>query len=219
MKRNLIVVLVFVVGITAMIWSGVIAYKARKASAALPAMPTMPMQSQGQMQIPGAHGSTPGAADPDSPEAQGLKDFRGKPAPAFTLKTPDGKPVSLSDYKGKAVLINFWATWCGPCKLEMPWLINLQKKYASQGFTVLGISEDDGPVKNVSAFTSKIGVNYPVLMGDDKVSKAYGGIEFLPTSFYVRRDGKVAFEVGGLISESDMEADVKKLLATKGDGV
>jgi thiol-disulfide isomerase/thioredoxin len=165
-----------------------------------------------------ANGKTAGsaAADADSPEAQGLPDLRGKQAPGFTLKTLDGKTVSLSDYKGKAVLVNFWATWCGPCKLEMPWLIDLQKKYAAQGFTVLGISEDDGPAKNIADFAAKMGVNYPVLIANDQVSKAYGGIDYLPTSYYVGRDGKVVREVGGIISQNEIEADIQKILATRG---
>ena len=121
----------------------------------------------------------PPAADENSPAAQGLPDFREKDAPSFTLKSVDGKTVSLADYKGKAVLLNFWATWCGPCKLEMPWLIEMQKKYASQGFTVLGISEDDSSTKEVSDFMAKMGVDYPVLMYDDQMNKAYGGIDDL----------------------------------------
>jgi thiol-disulfide isomerase/thioredoxin len=125
----------------------------------------------------------------------------------------DGKTVSLSDYKGKAVLLNFWATWCGPCKLEMPWLIQMQKKYASQGFTVLGISEDDSTNKKISDFMAKMGVDYPVLIYDDQLNKAYGGIDYLPTSYYIGRDGKVIIEAGGLISESEMEANIQKILA------
>lgn len=209
MKRSSIVVLVLIAGITAMIWSGVMAYRIRKSLHTPPVIQSTMMP---------ANGKTGGSAavDADSPEAQGLPDLRGKQAPGFTLKTLDGKTVSLSDYKGKAVLVNFWATWCGPCKLEMPWLIDLQKKYAAQGFTVLGISEDDGPAKNIADFATKMGVNYPVLIADDQVSKAYGGIEYLPTSYYIGRDGKVVREVGGIISQNEIESDIQKILATKG---
>lgn len=211
MKRNTIVILVLIAGITAMIWAGVMSYRIRKSLAGQPVVTTLPATPASSAQPGGS-----AAAAADSPAAQGLPDLRGKQAPAFTLKTPDGKTVSLSDYKGKAVLLNFWATWCGPCKLEMPWLIDLQKKYSSQGFTVLGISEDDGPAKQVSDFAAKMGVNYPVLMSDDKVSHAYGGIDYLPTSYYIGRDGKVLVEIGGLISQSEMENDIQKILATKG---
>ena len=98
--------------------------------------------------------------------------------------------------------------------MEMPWLIALQKKYASQGFTVLGISEDDDPPSKVSDFAAKVGVNYPVLMYNDKVNSAYGGIDFTPESYYIGRDGKVVAEVGGLVSESEIEANIQKSLAT-----
>jgi peroxiredoxin len=208
MKRSWIVALVLIVGIVAMIWSGVMAYKMRKYGGGANSMTSLPMQMQ---MTPGAnHQSAPNG---DSSAMEGMVDLRGKPAPNFTLKSIDGKTVSLADYRGKAVLINFWATWCGPCKFEIPWLVELQKKYADQGFTVIGISEDDGPVSNVEKFAAKMGMNYPVVMGDEKVAKAYGGIAFLPASFYIGRDGRVVTEVGGLISESEMEADIRKSLA------
>ncbi|MHB8301601.1 MAG: TlpA family protein disulfide reductase [Acidobacteriaceae bacterium] len=212
MKRSAVVVLVLIAGITAMIWSGVMAYRIRKSAHSQP----VSQATMAQLADNRSAGLPNGDSSSDSPAAEGLRDLRGKPAPAFTLKTPDGKTVSLSDYKGKAVLINFWATWCGPCKLEMPWLIDLQKKYAAQGFTVLGISEDDGSVKDVSDFSSKMGVDYPILIGDDKLNKAYGGVDYLPTSYYIGRDGKVVVETGGIISQSEMEADIQKILATKG---
>ncbi|MGO8720672.1 MAG: TlpA disulfide reductase family protein [Acidobacteriaceae bacterium] len=212
MKRSAIVVVILVAGMTAMIWSGVMAYRMRKALNTPPVSPQLRKFLDAASADSGDQGSAP-AVDEDSPAAQGLPDFREKPAPSFTLKSVDGKTVSLSDYKGKAVLLNFWATWCGPCKLEMPWLIDMQKKYASQGFTVLGISEDDGSTRAVSNFMAKMGVDYPVLMYDDQMNKAYGGIDYLPTSYYIGRDGKVIVEAGGLISESEMEANIQKILA------
>jgi peroxiredoxin len=211
MKRSAIVVLILVAGMAAMIWSGLMAYRMRKELNTPPAA----QSASPQLRTPSAESNNKGnaAVDENSPSAQGLPDFRDKPAPTFTLKTVDGKTVSLSDYKGKAVLLNFWATWCGPCKLEMPWLIDMQKKYASQGFTVLGISEDDGSTKEVSDFMAKMGVDYPVLMYDDKLNHAYGGIDYLPTSYYIGRDGKVIVEAGGLISKSEMESNIQKILA------
>jgi peroxiredoxin len=210
MKRNSIVVLILIAGITAMIWAGVMAYRIRKSLRTPPSIHAT--------LAPDANGNASGSAaiESDSPAAQNLPDLRGKQAPTFTLKTIDGKTVSLSDYKGKAVLLNFWATWCGPCKLEMPWLIELQKKYSAQGFTVLGISEDDGSPKDVSDFAAKMNVNYPILMANDNVSKAYGGIDYLPTSYYIGRDGKVVVEIGGIISQSEIDANIRKILATKG---
>jgi thiol-disulfide isomerase/thioredoxin len=218
MKRSAIVVLILIAGVTAMIWSGVMAYRMRKALNTPTAAQNPSPELRKFLGVSSAESGNAGgaAASPDenSPAAQGLPDFREKPAPSFTLKTVDGKTVSLADYKGKAVLLNFWATWCGPCKLEMPWLIEMQKKYAAQGFTVLGISEDDGSTKEVSDFMAKMGVDYPVLIYDDKMNHAYGGIDYLPTSYYIGRDGKVIIEAGGLISESEMEANIKKILAT-----
>ncbi|MES2219939.1 MAG: TlpA disulfide reductase family protein [Acidobacteriota bacterium] len=217
MKRSAIVILILIAGITAMIWSGVMAYRMRKTMNTPPvAQPVSPDLRKYLGEPSNGSGNAPSAnatADATSPSAQGLPDFREKPAPSFTLKSVDGKPVSLSDFKGKAVLLNFWATWCGPCKVEMPWLIEMQKKYASQGFTVLGISEDDGSTKQVSDFMAKMGVDYPVLMYNDQMNKAYGGIDYLPTSYYIGRDGKVIVEAGGLISESEMEANIQKILA------
>jgi len=216
MKRNSIVIIILIAGITAMIWAGVMAYRVRKSLHTPPVTQMTQIPEMKGMKGMDMSSTSSTSADPDSPSAQGLPDFRGKEAPAFTLKTLDGKTVSLSDYKGKAVLLNFWATWCGPCKLEMPWLIDLQKKYAAQGFTVLGVSEDDGAVKDVADFAAKMGVDYPILMADDNVSKVYGGIDYLPTSYYIGRDGKVVVEAGGLISQSEIEANIQKILATKG---
>lgn len=192
-----------------MLWAGVMAYRIRKSLHRAPAVAI----SSPQPDTAGGNAAAGASAANESPAAQGLPDLRGKAAPAFALKTVDGKTVSLADYKGKAVLINFWATWCGPCKVEMPWLIDLQKKYAGQGFTVLGISEDDGSPKSVSDFASKIGVNYPVLMATDAVSHAYGGVDYLPTSYYIGRDGKVVTEIGGLISKQEIETNIQKILA------
>ena len=212
MKRSAIVVLVLIAGVTAMIWSGVMAYRIRNSMHSHPVSQTTLAQDSVSHQP----GKASGRVD-DSPTAQGLADLRGKPAPGFTLKTPEGKTVSLADYKGEAVLLNFWATWCGPCKLEMPWLIELQKKYAPQGFTVLGISEDDGPPKQVADFAAKMGIDYPIVLSDDKLNKAYGGVDYLPTSYYIGRDGKIAVETGGIISESAIEANIQKIIATKGE--
>ena len=99
----------------------------------------------------------------------------------------------------------------------MPWLIELQKQYASQGFTVLGVSEDDPPASDVGSFAKKMGINYPVAIANDSIGKAYGGVDSLPTSYYIGRDGKIAIETAGLVAKSDIDAHIQKILATKGN--
>ena len=144
--------------------------------------------------------------------------LQGKVAPAFTLVDVDGKKVSLADYKGKPVLVNFWATWCAPCKLEMPWFEEFHKKYAD--LVILGVASDDAPKPAIVATAKKLGVTYPVLLVDDKVTEAYGGVNYLPETFYVGRDGKVLIETAGLTSDTggkdEIEANIRKLMATAG---
>jgi peroxiredoxin len=139
-------------------------------------------------------------------------DYKGKPAPAFELKSLDGKTVRLADYRGKAVLLNFWATWCQPCKIEMPWFVELQNKYGSEGLQVVGIAMDDASEQDIAKFAKDMGVNYPVLIGKESVGDAYGGVQFLPTTYFLDRDGKVVDRVFGLKSRSDIEDDVKEAL-------
>jgi peroxiredoxin len=138
----------------------------------------------------------------------------GAEAPDFELTSLDGKQVRLSDYRGKAVLLNFWATWCAPCKIEMPWFVDLQKQYASQGLQVIGVAMDDSGQETIARFAKEMNVNYPLLIGKESVGDAYGGVEFLPTTFFVDRQGKVVDRVFGLVSHSDIEDDVKKALGT-----
>jgi len=191
-----------------MVWSGYQNYKRRKAEQAAHA-PIVVL-------TPGTNASDQSVAQ-DVNDDEGLPNLRGRKAPNFSLKTTDGKRVSLADYKGKAVLINFWATWCAPCKVEIPWFIDLQKQYEAQGFTILGIDDDSKDHADVPKYKEKIGINYPVLLGNDAVDKAYGGqegLQFLPTSFYVGRDGKIVEETAGLASKDIVEAHIKKALAT-----
>jgi peroxiredoxin len=146
-------------------------------------------------------------------------DVRGVPAPDFALTSLDGKVVKLSDYRGKAVLLNFWATWCSPCKVEMPWFVDLQKKYGSDGLVVLGIAMDDTEADKIAKFASEMGVNYPVLLGTDKVSEEYGNVEYLPTSFYIDRQGRIVGKGTGLLGRGEVEENVQKALASRIVGV
>ena len=164
-------------------------------------------------------------ADPNSGMLKYNSPFTGKPAPAFALEDLSGKKVSLSSYKGKAVLINFWATWCGPCKIETPWLIELRNKYAGQGFEILGISTEGDDLKQddtagwakdkaaIAKFVDQEKVPYPILVDGDSLSQEYGGLDAMPTSFYVDRNGTVVAAQMGLTSEDDIEANIKKALA------
>src|SRR6201984_1324639 len=139
-------------------------------------------------------------------------DVAGKPAPDFTLQSLDGNNIQLSSYKGQAVLLNFWATWCGPCKIEMPWFVELQKQYGPQGLQVVGVAMDDASPEDIAKFAKDLGVNYPLLIGKEAVGDAYGGIPFMPETFYIGRDGKVVDKVVGLIGKSEIAANVKKPL-------
>jgi cytochrome c biogenesis protein CcmG/thiol:disulfide interchange protein DsbE len=158
-------------------------------------------------------------------EPQYISSLQGKPAPAFTLEDLSGKKHSLADFKGKALLINFWATWCGPCKIETPWLIELRSQYAAQGFEVLGISADDldrsDPQKlsddkrQIARFVQQEQIPYPVLIDADSISQPYGGLDSLPASFYVDRNGVVVAAQLGLTSKDEIEANIKKALGAK----
>jgi thiol-disulfide isomerase/thioredoxin len=191
-NRNVIVVLCVVIGITALLLVGKRASKpSDSASAAL----------TGNAQSSPA--PVQGAGDPP----------KGSMAPTFELKSiPDGKSVPLASLRGKAVLLNFWATWCGPCKIEMPWLVDLQKKYGPQGLQIVGVAMDDAEDKEIADFARKMGVNYLVLKGSEKVGDLYGGIDRLPLTYYIDRSGKVVDETVGLASESVFEDAIKRAL-------
>jgi len=136
-------------------------------------------------------------------------------APDFTLEALDGKTTRLSDFRGKAVLLNFWATWCGPCKIEMPWFVELQNQYAAQGFQIVGVAMDDASKEDIGKFAKDMGVNYPILIGKESVGDQYGGVPALPESFLIGRDGKIVDKIIGLRGRAEIEDAIKKALDTQ----
>jgi len=134
---------------------------------------------------------------------------KGQPAAEFALQSLEGRQVRLADFRGKAVLLNFWATWCQPCKIEMPWFEELQKQYGPQGLQVVGIAMDDVGKDEIAKFAKEMGVNYPILLGTESVGDAYGGVQFLPSTFFIDRDGKIVDHIFGLKSRSEIEDDIK----------
>ena len=146
-------------------------------------------------------------------QASAVCDGKGKKAPEFELKDYDGKSVRLADYKGKVVFVNFWATWCGPCKYEIPMFVDLQQRYGPQGLAFLGISVDD-PVEALKPFAQEHKMNYPVLvgLGREEVQDAYGPMVGIPVTVVVGRDGNICTRYFGLRSKDRFEADLKALL-------
>jgi len=135
-------------------------------------------------------------------------------APVFSLTTLDGKKFNLADYKGKVVLLDFWATWCGPCRIEIPGFVEMQDRYASAGFSVVGIDMDDDPAA-VPEFARQFRMNYPVAVGDARVSELYGGVYGLPTAFLIGRDGRVYAKLQGAFPVGVFDREVRALLAVK----
>jgi thiol-disulfide isomerase/thioredoxin len=142
-------------------------------------------------------------------------------APDVTFKDLDGKDVPLSSFKGKVVLINFWATWCDPCYIEIPWLIEMQQKYGAKGFTVLGVSMDEEGKAAVAPFLAKerfnvngqkLPMNYPIVLGNDDVATKFGGLLGYPTSFLITKDGKEIKKIQGLIPYEEITKAIESQL-------
>ena len=201
MKRNTIVTGVVLLILATFAWAGWANWESRKQAA-----------EKRQSAEMAEAGSAQAALNP----------LIGRPAPQFSLEDLSGKKVSLADYKGKALLINFWATWCGPCKVETPWLVDLRNQYAGKGFEILGVSTDDidrndpkmfgQEKKEISDFVQRMHMPYPVLIDGDSVSKPYGGLDAMPTSFFVDRSGKIIAATMGISSKDDIEANIEKAL-------
>ena len=129
----------------------------------------------------------------------------------FALRDANDSIVKLSDYKGKVVLLDFWATWCGACKIEIPWFIEFENEYKDSGLAVIGISMDEDGWTSVKPFLEKEKVNYPVVVGNEDLAKLYG-VEVLPMTLLIGRDGRIASSHAGLVDKSVFESDIRRLL-------
>ena len=148
-------------------------------------------------------------------QAKGVSAAGNHPvAPEFSLTTIGGEKISLDQYKGKVLMVDFWATWCGPCRIEIPGFVDLQDRYRDQGFEIIGISKDDGP-DEVKLFYKEFKMNYPVGLAGDDVDQLYGGILGLPTTFLIGRDGRIYAKHTGTTDKSVFEEEIKALLAAK----
>ena len=150
-----------------------------------------------------------------------VESVAGTSAPDAIFKDLEGKDVPLSSFKGKVVLINFWATWCEPCYIEIPWLIEMQQKYGARGFTVLGVSMDDEGKAAVAPFLAKerfnvngqkLPMNYPIVLGNDDAATKFGGLLGYPTSFLISKDGKEIKKIQGLIPYQEITKAIESQL-------
>lgn len=211
MKRNTIVIGVTLFILAGLAWAGWANWEYRK-------------QAAERALASASHADLVPTTAGDVPQSQ--TSLIGKPAPDFVLQDLSGKTVALSSFKGKPLLINFWATWCGPCKIETPWLIELQNQYASKGFEVIGISTEGEDLKPddkegfdrqktaIAKFIKEEHMQYPVLVNGDSLVGPYGGLDSMPTSVYVNTEGKVVAVQLGITSKDDMEENIKKALGS-----
>jgi peroxiredoxin len=135
-----------------------------------------------------------------------------KPAPDFSLRDANGRTVRLSEFRGRVVLLDFFATWCAPCKVEIPWFMQFERTHKDKGFAVIGVAMDDEGWEVVKPFLAELGVNYRVVIGNDATAAAYGGVDALPTTFLIDREGRIAARHVGLASRGDFENGIQELL-------
>jgi len=136
-------------------------------------------------------------------------------APDFALEDANGNTVRLSDFKGQVVLLNFWATWCPPCKVEIPWFDQFQREYQSAGLSVVGVSMDDDGWSSVKPFVAATKIGYRMVIGNDDVARNFGGVDSLPSTLLIDRSGRIAVVHVGLVEKKTYEAELRKLLAER----
>jgi len=201
--RRLVVACLMVAGVTLIVIAGLHNLRARRAA--------IQKAQANEVVLTKADPAADVGADPEA------KTMLGKVAPSFTLVDLKGKKVSLADFKGHPIVLNFWATYCGPCKLEMPWFQSLAAQYQAQGVVVLGLDQDDGMAsEQVATAAHKVGVTYPILLPDDKIGKAYQLGDYLPETFYIAKNGKIVDQTVGAHSKDELEVDIRKAIITGG---
>ena len=136
-------------------------------------------------------------------------------APGFSLYDSEGTKRKLSDYQGQVVLLNFWATWCAPCRTEIPWLKDIHEEYSREGFAVVGVAMDERGWRAVTPFLAEYDVDYPVLLGNAKVARLYGGLETLPKTLFLDRKGRIVAVHEAILSKAHLRKIVELLLAEK----
>lgn len=154
------------------------------------------------------------AAQPGGDNGGGLlqaADISGKVAPNWTLQDADGKMVSLSQFKGHPIVLDFWATWCGPCQIEMPWWKQIQDQYRNQGLVIIGVSEDSS-AGDVQKYLKTHPINYQIVVDLDHLEASYGDPLGLPTTLFIRRDGTISSRVTGLEDKPELDKNVKQIL-------
>jgi thiol-disulfide isomerase/thioredoxin len=196
--RKVLLLLVAIASLGLVVWSGFRNWHDRRAAAANPQIVVAP------------------TSDSDDPAA--ASPLKGKPAPAFTLADLSGKKVSLSDFQGHPLILNFWGTYCGPCKFEMPWLEDFSHKYSASGLKIVGITYDaEVGVPTITKDVHELGVTYPILLSDSKIEDTYlKDAPVLPISFYVDKAGKVINVAAGAGSKDQLETLVKEVVNAGG---